>query len=360
MSEIGEGLGSAIEGSLLARAVEKSAGEGQEVALGDCLNCGAKLIGAHCHQCGQRAQIRRTLFAIWHDIIHGVLHLDGKFWRTLPLLTFKPGVLTRRYIDGERAKFISPMAMFLFSIFLMFAIFQALGISAPTNLAPSEETVQKLEQAGASARDETEETRARLRERLENLPADSPLRAEVQNDLDTLDTAEGVLETAESVVLPEDEQAVGRLANAETGVKWLDEGIIKKWKENPSLMLYKMQNNAYKFSWLLIPLSVPFVWLIFAWKRRFKAYDHAIFVTYSLAFMSLLFITLSILFWFNVGGGWIFLALAVVPPLHIYKHLRGTYSLSRLSTIWRLILLGVFINTIITLFLQILFLLGAF
>jgi hypothetical protein len=341
MSEIGEGLGSAIEGGMLARAVEKSAGEGQELAQGDCLNCGTKLIGAHCHACGQRAQVRRTLSAIIQDIIHGVLHLDGKFWRTLPLLTFKPGVITRRYIDGERAKFISPMAMFLFSIFLMFAIFQALGISAPTS-------------------DETEETRARLLERLEGLPADSPLRAEIQNDLDTLDTAEGVLDTAESVVLPGDGGLSESIADKETGVKWLDEGIIKKWKENPSLMLYKMQNNAYKFSWLLIPLSVPFVWLMFAWRRQFKAYDHAIFVTYSLSFMSLLFIALSILYQLNIGGGWIFLILAIVPPLHIYKHLRGTYSLSRFSALWRLVLLGGFINTVITLFLQILFLLGAF
>ena len=59
-------------------------------------------------------------------------------------------------------------------------------------------------------------------------------------------------------------------------------------------MLYKLQANGYKFSWLLIPISVPFVWLLFAWKRHFRAYDHAIFVTYSIAFMSLFFIALSL------------------------------------------------------------------
>ncbi len=40
-------------------------------------------------------------------------------WSTLPMLIRKPGELTRRYGAGKRAKFISPMALFLFSVFLL-------------------------------------------------------------------------------------------------------------------------------------------------------------------------------------------------------------------------------------------------
>ena len=47
-----------------------------------------------------------------------------------------------------------------------------------------------------------------------------------------------------------------------------------------------MQSNAYKYSWLLIPLSVPFVWLLFPC-AGFALYDHTVFVTYSISFMSL-------------------------------------------------------------------------
>jgi len=50
----------------------------------------------------------------------GVLNFEGKFWRTLPMLAWCPGILTRRYIDGQRARFISPIALFLFSVFLLF------------------------------------------------------------------------------------------------------------------------------------------------------------------------------------------------------------------------------------------------
>ena len=33
---------------------------------------------------------------------------------------------------------------------------------------------------------------------------------------------------------------------------------------------------------------MPFVWLLFPFSRRFRLYDHTMFVTYSLCFMSLL------------------------------------------------------------------------
>jgi hypothetical protein len=145
-----------------------------------------------------------------------------------------------------------------------------------------------------------------------------------------------------------------------TGIDFIDKGIVKKWRENPGLMLYKMQANGYKFSWLLIPLSIPFVWVIFLWRRKFKAYDHAIFVTYSLSFMSLLFITLSLL---NAAGlelGWTVLFFAIAAPLHIYKHMKYSYGLSRFSTLWRFFALLAFILLVLVLFLQALILLGGF
>ena len=68
---------------------------------------------------------------------------------------------------------------------------------------------------------------------------------------------------------------------------WLKDAAGKA-SANPDLLFYKLKTNAYKFSWALIPISVPFVWLLFAWSRRFKLYDHTVFVTYSLCFMMIL------------------------------------------------------------------------
>ncbi|WP_428027513.1 DUF3667 domain-containing protein [Altererythrobacter sp.] len=364
MSEIGEAIGTAVEGGLLARIVGGARGghvtdkdgnplEKGHFAEGTCLNCGTELTGAHCHACGQKAHLHRTIGAFMHDLMHGALHLDGKIWRTLPLLAFKPGQLTRRYIDGERMRFVSPMALFLFSVFLMFAVFQIVGLTAPTEIKPNVDPEKTLNMV----REGASEQRERIQERLDALPADSPERAELEAKLADADEGLEGIEQVEKFTLDKS----GTVNFNLTGIEALDEGLIKKWKENPSLMLYKLQASAYKFSWLLIPLSIPFVWLLFAWKRRFKAYDHAIFVTYSLAFMSLLFIALSVLATAGIGGGWVFLALLVIPPVHIYKQLRGTYELSRFSAFWRMaVLCTIIVLVVLLLFLWLLVLLGAF
>ena len=125
MTSGGEIIGDIAQGAMLSRAAEPEHGEGQDDGHTHeraCLNCGTVLIGSHCHACGQAAHVHRTLGAFFHDLMHGVFHFEGKIWRTLPLLAWNPGRLTREYIDGRRASYVSPIALFLFSVFLMFAV----------------------------------------------------------------------------------------------------------------------------------------------------------------------------------------------------------------------------------------------
>lgn len=102
-----------VTGGLIGRSLEP--GTGVVHAAHDhpaqCLNCGTTLIGSHCHACGQAGHVHRTAGAIIHDIAHGVFHFEGKIWRTLPMLIRRPGELTRRYVDGQRASFVSPLAL---------------------------------------------------------------------------------------------------------------------------------------------------------------------------------------------------------------------------------------------------------
>ena len=358
MSDLGEALGTAAEGGLFARALSRQKatpavqqGHFDESA---CLNCATPLIGTHCHHCGQAAHLHRTLGALGHDLAHGVLHLDGRTWRTLPLLAWKPGELTRRYIRGERAKFVSPMALFLFSIFLMFAVFQALGLTPPTEI----NTREGLRGAIGEARIDAEKALKRDSDELAAMTADDPERAKLK-----IEVSEGKQEVAQ---LREAEKlGLGSMTGLSTkanftGIAWIDRGIIHKWQQTPGLMLYKLQANSYKFSWLLIPLSLPFMWLLFAWKRGVKVYDHAIFVTYSIAFMSLLFVAASLLITWGAPVAIVASAATLLPAWHLYRQLRGAYGLSRFSALWRLAVLSVMIMVVIVLFLQALLVLGAF
>jgi hypothetical protein len=77
-------------------------------------------------------------------------------------------------------------------------------------------------------------------------------------------------------------------------------------------------------------------------------YDHMVFVTYSLVFMNLLVIAASLLAAAGASNVWALLFL--LPPVHMYRQLRGAYRLSRLSALWRAILLCFGAIMIVTLF----------
>ena len=303
-----ESLGDAVSGSLVARAVEPNAGEAGadgHTHETNCLNCGAELAGPFCQQCGQHAHVHRTLSAFFHDFLHGVLHFEGKIWRTLPLLAWKPGELTRRYIDGQRATFVSPVALFLFCVFLMFAV---MGLAGAMNAPDFKGGNPKVETLNAGA----------LKER------------GVEPKTFSFDT-EG---------LP----------------GWLAPGL-ENVKNNPELVFYKLKTNAYKFSWALIPISVPFVWLLFPFSRRFRMYDHIVFVTYSLCFMMLLLVTATLVGLLAPGVedlAWL------VPPFHMYRQLRGTYGVGKWGGIWRAAALSIFAFMAISLFVSLLVAVGAF
>src|SRR5205085_4457827 len=168
----------------------------------------------------------------------------------------------------------------------------------------------------------------------------------------------GTVEEARAAVAEVDEVTPGTPNKIEANTGWprLDQAI-EHASENPKLLAYKIQSNGYKFSWALIPISVPFLWLLFLHRRRYRqyrAYDHTVFITYSIAFMSLGLIALSVLRPLGLPDAMIGIAMTLVPPIHMYRQLRGAYLLSRWSAVWRTFMLVVFASIAATLFFMLL------
>jgi hypothetical protein len=354
-----EGVGEAVTGGMIARAVEPEAGEATRPEETACRNCGAELTGPYCRMCGQKGHVHRTISAIGHDLLHSILHLDGKFWRTLPLLAWRPGELTRRYVRGERAKFVSPMGMFLFAVFTMFAVLQIYGLS----LSSLDSGIQPR-RAFDIAQQEVESELRELREDRADLTRGEVVRIQGkvvdEQDLDRRESELRVQMT--EIVKARNTFGLGASdgdgGQLKTGWARLDEGI-KKFNENPGLALYKLQTNGYKFSWLLIPLSVPFVWLLFFWTRRFRFYDHTVFVTYSLAFMSLFAIVLTIAGFAGLHPAVTSSAAVFIPPIHIFRQLKQAYQLHWASALLRTFILVNFCFVTATIFFVLLLGIGA-
>jgi hypothetical protein len=337
-----EAFGDAVTGGVLGRAVEPKAGEGSDghTVEADCLNCGTPLTGPYCYQCGQHAHVHRTLSAFFHDFLHGVLHFEGKIFRTLPMLALKPGELTRRYIDGQRASFVSPIALFLFCVFLMFAV---VGLTSHSSHA--------LAAAAADASKELSQDQTKLEVlQKERATATGPVADKLDEQITDL---KGEITALRAV---KDGKVDASIRFADDYLGGLSDQLDKAAK-NPELLFYKLKTNAYKFSWALIPISVPFVWLLFPFSRRFRLYDHTVFVTYSLCFMMLLLAASSLI-------GLVSQSLAslawFIPPVHMYRQLRGTYGVSKGGAVWRTFALTFFAFIAISLFGSLLVMLGAF
>ena len=62
----------------------------------------------------------------------------------------------------------------------------------------------------------------------------------------------------------------------DTGWKAFDQWASKaigQANKNPDLLLYKLQSNGCKFAWLLVPLSIAFIWLVTLGKRSDHFYS---------------------------------------------------------------------------------------
>lgn len=364
-------------GAIIAKAIEPSAGGISAPAMVTCLNCNTQLDGSFCKNCGQKATIHRSLHAFWHDFTHSIFHFEGKIWRTLPMLLFKPGELTRRYVHGERARFVSPLALFLFSVFLMFASFNQIGpplgsksqttrngvVLARADIA-KEMAISRTKIAGLEAKraaavaakqatgiidDEIEDERANL--------SGLQMGYDVSDGIDASDIIKiDAGDLAKRTGVGSNDDAINDLDVND----WSKSFLLKvdKALKNPNLLLYKIQSNSYKYSWLLIPLSLPFLWLMFAWKHEYKLYDHVIFITYSLSFITLLLSLLAIVVSaddLRLLNGPLLLS---VPAVHIFLQLKGAYSLHTRSALWRTVAMLVAAQLVLIMFALILLALG--
>ncbi|MGY1519183.1 DUF3667 domain-containing protein [Luteimonas sp. A482] len=94
-----------------------------DAAQPDCANCGAALLGEHCHACGQPVKgLVRHFSSLVGDVLDSVFDWDSRTPRTLGPLLARPGHLTLEYFAGRRIRYVSPFRLFFFLAVLTFFI----------------------------------------------------------------------------------------------------------------------------------------------------------------------------------------------------------------------------------------------
>ena len=102
-----------------------------------CPNCGHGFAGPtprFCTECGQETRVKPPTVGEFLQQFGGAyLSTEGALWRTLKLLLFKPGELTRQYLAGRRKHYVLPLRLYLTISLVVLLLLRVFG-SGPVQL----------------------------------------------------------------------------------------------------------------------------------------------------------------------------------------------------------------------------------
>ncbi len=88
-----------------------------------CANCATAVSANFCPTCGQETMLHvPSAREFLHEFVGHYVALEGKLWKTLGLLLFKPGRLTSEYVAGRRARYVQPLRLYLTLSIIFFAL----------------------------------------------------------------------------------------------------------------------------------------------------------------------------------------------------------------------------------------------
>ena len=337
-----------------------------------CANCGVALQGPYCHACGQNSDDhKRSILHLFWEAVEGLFHVDGRLWRTMPALFFRPGRLAKDQIEGRAARHVPPFRTFLVSLLLF--IFAAEHATHEMRLLAEHNT------AAANARLATPQGRAAeaARLRAKAIEARDESRQEAihdhERDLKQADSEaerreaerdyQAALRATEkhyaSHIARADQVAQGRPSTPEIpgtteksrkelaekiragdsappgpgkvqvktagNAKWLKRGIAKAL-ENPDYYLTVTFGWAHRLAVLLLPIVGLSLAAVYFYRRKYFLYDHLLVAMQLLSFIFLtnaFGLVLPIAawpFWFTL--------LAIWTPINLFQTLRGAYDSS--------------------------------
>lgn len=111
----------------------------------ECLNC-HKPVGNnnYCPHCGQQNTTKNVpVKQFFEDFMGDFFTFDSKFFRSFKPLLFKPGFLTKEYIDGRRVSYILPLRLYIFVTIVFFSL-----ITIQTKFFIDETDKEEIEKEG--------------------------------------------------------------------------------------------------------------------------------------------------------------------------------------------------------------------
>jgi hypothetical protein len=305
-----------------------------------CLNCGDETVGLFCPRCGQRkVDVRVSLRRMLMEVMEDQLSVNSTLPRTLVALIFRPGHLTREYVQGRIVRYIPPFRLYLVSSLLFFVVL-------PFVADPGE--LQREVEEGIRADSLREAAAAPGR------PAagDSVIRAGGRNMSVTVARGDNRninlnLGIEDTLKVPAPLRAVNRrLLRGEERLNSLPPG------EAVRTLMEAFEENAPTGAFFMMPLFAFILKLLYSRRKRFYV-EHFVFALHVHSFAFLMITVLMVISagWLSwTVGGWFLIALYIAMK-RVYGQgwFRTVLKFGMLGIAYFFILMaGVMVTTVLT------------
>ena len=352
----------------------KSSNRKAEIYRGaKCLNCQhpLELTDKYCANCSQLNTTKQlALKDFFNEFFSSIFTYDSRLRYTLKDLLFKPGTITKNYVNGQRLKYANPFRFFL-SVSIVYFILQGLI----TSITGSSDII-KFNADGTDAvnlielKDEIQKGTNNLNFNIDSLnqaidsivntnaekvnKKDSIKQVEehyiTENELDTLNWFNNV---AERFSLYRTYYKETKIKNAETALdslnhyktatnKWLynKNDAIDRIGEDPFGFASYLMNKIPFFLFFFAPFFALFFWVLFS-SKKYSYMEHLVFIFHIFSFMflaSLICLIPDTIFKIDI---FIAVLMFLIAPFYFYKALRNFYKQSRIITIIKFVFLNI-------------------
>lgn len=286
---------------------------------GHCLNCGANLTGAYCATCGQRAIVHNiSVWELVRDLVEELFDFDSRLWRSVLPLLFRPGLMTRDYLAGRRARYVAPLRLYLMLsvAFFVLAAVTGHGINLVVDEADLRAIAEQDLDPEVAGRVETAIQRRVDREQGLEPDSTSCQQIEITGDFAAAHLRDRIIRACEKVA-------------ADSGAS-LEAAAV----DNIPIMMV-----------VLIPVLALMMKLLYPLSRRYYV-EHLLFVVHYHAFGFLLLTLLiiaqtlgSAITWLESPARWLAIACGFYLAAYLYVAMRKVYGQGRTATALKYLLL---------------------
>lgn len=338
----------------------------------ECLNCGhpLDLSDVYCSYCGQlNSEKKLSLSDFFNEFFSSILTYDSRLRHTLKDLLFKPGTITKNYVEGKRLKYANPFRFFL-SVSIVYFLIQGLisNFSGGKNnlihwnedasIAVDNDSIIALANQKIPQNKDLKFGKDTIFLGKETIPLNrenwnSEETYISEKDLDTLSLGNRLVKRFN---LYQDFYKRSEIKDANVALDSLkhENSSFNRWLYSKNESVDRIKANPFGFANYLLdkipfflfffaPFFALFFWLIYS-KKKYTYMEHMVFIfhIFGFVFLGLLLCLIPDLF---IGEDVVMgFFMALIGPFYFYKALRNFYCQNRFITIVKFIFLNIAFN----------------